>query len=180
METRLNLLCDAGVIDKDICKGMMQVVNVLETECHLPARSEQGTMAMTHMASALMRSRRGEEIEPLDDELLAELAQSSHWQAVVQLHQVLLKEFALEVNRVKKAICWPTFMDYGWLLTKRFEAPDKSTSYNLNIQKNEYLIQGTETRQQDVCRSIETPESGADFRRTKFCGSRARSPRTVG
>ncbi|EFP1535244.1 hypothetical protein HP449_001203 [Escherichia coli] len=43
METRLNLLCDAGVIDKDICKGMMQVVNVL-------------------------------------------------------LHQVLLKEFALEVN----------------------------------------------------------------------------------
>ena len=29
METRLNLLCDAGVIDKDICKGMMQVVNVL-------------------------------------------------------------------------------------------------------------------------------------------------------
>ena len=96
METRLNLLCEAGVIDKDICKGMMQVVNVLETECHLPVRSEQGTMAMTHMASALMRSRRGEEIEPLDNELLAELAQSSHWQAVVQL--VLLKEFALEVN----------------------------------------------------------------------------------
>ncbi|EHK6816087.1 PRD domain-containing protein, partial [Escherichia coli] len=53
METRLNLLCEAGVIDKDICKGMMQVVNVLETECHLPVRSEQGTMAMTHMASAL-------------------------------------------------------------------------------------------------------------------------------
>lgn len=50
-------------------------------------------------------------------------------------------------------------MDYGWLLTKRFEAPDKSTSHNLNIQKNEYLIQGTETRQQDVCRSIETPET---------------------
>ena len=33
--------------------------------------------------------------------------------------------------------------------------------------ENEYLIQGTETRQQDVCRSIETPEPGADFRRTK-------------
>lgn len=38
METRLNLLCEAGVIDKDICKGMMQVVNVLETECHLPVQ----------------------------------------------------------------------------------------------------------------------------------------------
>ncbi|HIA2327586.1 hypothetical protein [Escherichia albertii] len=98
METRLNLLCGAGVIDKDICKGMMQVVKILEIECHLPVRSEQGTMAMTHMASALMRSRRGEEIEPLDDELLTELAQSSHWSAILQLHQVLLREFAREVN----------------------------------------------------------------------------------
>ncbi|SQD01012.1 PRD domain protein,/AHA_3910 family [Escherichia coli] len=91
METRLNLLCEAGVIDKDICKGMMQVVNVLETECHLPVRSEQGTMAITHMASALMRSRRGEEIERWITNCWQELAQSSHWQAVVQLHQVLLE-----------------------------------------------------------------------------------------
>ena len=98
MGTRLNLLCDAGVIDKDICKGMMQVVKILETECHLPIRSEQGTMAMTHMASALMRSRRGEQILPLDDELLTELAQSSHWPAIMQLHRVLLQGFALEVN----------------------------------------------------------------------------------
>lgn len=98
MENRLNLLCEAGVIDKDICQGMMQVVKVLESECHLPVRSEQGTMAITHMAIALMRSRRGEEIEPLDAELQAELAQSSHWQAIVQLHHRLLKELALEVN----------------------------------------------------------------------------------
>ena len=32
METRLNLLCEAGVIDKDICKGMMQVVNVARND----------------------------------------------------------------------------------------------------------------------------------------------------
>lgn len=71
-------------------------------------------------------------------------------------------------------------MDYGWLLTKRFEAPDKSTSHNLNIQKNEYLIQGTETRQQDVCRSIETPEPGADFRRTKFVAAGQDRPGQLG
>ncbi|MDO1920872.1 PRD domain-containing protein, partial [Escherichia coli] len=56
METRHNLLCKEGVIDKDNCKGMMQVVNVLETGCHLPVSSEQGAMAMTHMSSALVRS----------------------------------------------------------------------------------------------------------------------------
>ena len=71
-------------------------------------------------------------------------------------------------------------MDYGWLLTKRFEAPDKSTSHNLNIQKNEYLIQGTETRQQDVCRSIETPEPGANFRRTKLVAKGQDRPGQLG
>lgn len=59
MENRLNLLCEAGVIDKDICSGMLQVVRRLDEEWCLPVYSEQGTMAMTHMASALMRSRRG-------------------------------------------------------------------------------------------------------------------------
>ncbi len=48
---------------------------------------------------------------------------------------------------------------------------------NLNIQKNEYLIQGTETRQQDVCRSIETPEPGADSSVLhEVCGSRGVLP----
>ncbi|MFP1462141.1 alanine racemase [Escherichia coli] len=60
-------------------------------------------------------------------------------------------------------------MDYGWLLTKRFEAPDKSTSYNLNIQKNEYLIQGTKTRQQDVVEALKHQNPALPFfRRTKF------------
>ncbi|GCB41682.1 hypothetical protein CITFRE_38170 [Citrobacter freundii] len=76
MENRLNMLCEAGVIDKDICSGMLQVVRRLDEEWRLPIHSEQGTMAMTHMASALMRSRQGEVIEALDGELLEELAQS--------------------------------------------------------------------------------------------------------
>ncbi|EEQ6691772.1 phosphotriesterase-related protein [Escherichia coli] len=114
METRLNLLCEAGVIDKDICKGMMQVVNVLETECHLPVRSEQGTMAMTHMASALMRSRRGEEIEPLDNELLAELAHnqtgrpiSTHTSfSTMGLEQLaLLQAHGVDLSRVTVGHC---------------------------------------------------------------------------
>ena len=60
MENRLSLLCDAGVIDEDICRGMLQVVRRLDEEWKLPVHTEQGTMAITHMASALMRSRRGE------------------------------------------------------------------------------------------------------------------------
>lgn len=86
MENRLSLLCDAGVIDEDICCGMLQVVRRLDEEWKLPVHTEQGTMAITHMASALMRSRRGEVIDALDRELLAELTQSPHWPAILLAH----------------------------------------------------------------------------------------------
>lgn len=92
MENRLNLLCEAGVIDKPVCNIMLRVVRRLETEWRLPVRTEQGAMAITHMASALMRSRRGEVIEPLDAELLAEMARSHSWPAILQAHKALLKE----------------------------------------------------------------------------------------
>ncbi|HCC0887990.1 TPA: PRD domain-containing protein [Salmonella enterica] len=98
MENRLSLLCEAGVIDRDICSGMLQVVRRLDEEWHVPVHSEQGAIAITHMASALMRSRRGEVIEALDDELLMELAQSSLWLTIVSVNQTLLQEFAVTLH----------------------------------------------------------------------------------
>ncbi|MGU0040841.1 PRD domain-containing protein [Citrobacter freundii complex sp. 2025EL-00176] len=95
MENRLNLLCEAGVIDKDICSGMLQVVRRLDEEWRLPVHSEQGIMAMTHMASALMRSRQGEVVEALDGDILAEMAQSPLWPTILLVHQALLKEFTV-------------------------------------------------------------------------------------
>ena len=99
MENRLNLLCEAGVIDKDICSGMLQVVERLDEEWRLPIHSEQGTMAMTHMASALMRSRRGEVIEALDGGVAGEeLAQSHLWPTILLVHQALMKEFTVALH----------------------------------------------------------------------------------
>lgn len=98
MENRLNLLCEAGVIDKDICSGMLQVVRRLDEEWCLPIHNEQGIMAMTHMASALMRSRKGEVIEALDGELLEELTQSHLWPTILLVHQASLKEFTVTLH----------------------------------------------------------------------------------
>jgi hypothetical protein len=44
---------------------MMQVVRQLDEQWHLPVTASK-EIAITHMANALMRSRRGEVIEPLD------------------------------------------------------------------------------------------------------------------
>lgn len=93
MEERLNLLCEAGVIDRDICDGLSGVVNQLETVWGIPVRNQQGEMALTHMASALMRSRRGENIVPLDDELLSEIVNAAEWEQLQPIHQAMLASF---------------------------------------------------------------------------------------
>lgn len=100
MENRLNLLCQAGVIDRDICDGMLRVARQLDEDWQLPVFSEQGEMAVTHMANALMRSRRGDIIAPLDNEIVAEIRQTECWEEIYQLNQKLLKEFdvTLHVN----------------------------------------------------------------------------------
>lgn len=98
MENRLNLLCEAGVIDSDIHSGMLKVVKRLNEEWRLPVYSEQGAMAITHMANALMRSRRGEVIAPLDADILQEIRLSSVWFRVYQTHCALLQEFAITLH----------------------------------------------------------------------------------
>lgn len=98
MEARLNLLCDAGIIDRDIYHGMTEVVRLLEVEWGIPVRSEQGEMAITHMANALMRSRRGEEVAPLDADLLSEITDSAHWPQVSPIHRALLAQFDVTLH----------------------------------------------------------------------------------
>lgn len=98
MEERLNLLYQAGIIDKDICDGMLGVVTQLETEWSISVRNEQGEMAITHMANALMRSRRGEEIGPLDADILGDMQRDDIWPQVQSVHQTLLAPFEVRLH----------------------------------------------------------------------------------
>jgi hypothetical protein len=54
------------------------------------------------MANALMRSRRGEVIEPLDEEFMAEITSSAHWDEIHQLHQALMQEFDVTLHANEK------------------------------------------------------------------------------
>lgn len=98
MENRLNLLCETGVIDRDICDGMLLAVKRMDEEWGLPVRTEQGIMAITHMANALMRSRRGETVAPLDEDIQHELSQSPYWPVIFQSHHSLLKMFSVTLH----------------------------------------------------------------------------------
>lgn len=99
MEKKLDMLCHAGVIDKDIYLGMLKVISALESQWGQSLPEEQGWMAIAHMANALMRSRRGEEINPLDEEVLQEIEASGELPLLKALNQTLLAEFTVELHQ---------------------------------------------------------------------------------
>lgn len=98
MKERLDVLLQAGVIDPDVHQGMLAVIDQLQAYHQGPLPEEQGWMAIAHMANALMRSRRQEVIEPLDNELFAELAEQADLAGLRALNQRLLANFAIELH----------------------------------------------------------------------------------
>ncbi|MEY4921671.1 MAG: hypothetical protein RLY17_388 [Pseudomonadota bacterium] len=96
INSRLNILCQSGVIDLDIGQGLDQVINRLDNFWQLPVHQEQGVIAITHMANALMRTRRGEEIQGLDSTILAEIYQSEKIDYLIEINQDLLAYFSLK------------------------------------------------------------------------------------
>lgn len=98
MERRLQILCDGGVIDRDIHDGMLEVVRRLESEWGIAVHNPQGEMAMTHMANALMRCRRGQEIAPIDEAVLQEAASDACWPELLAIHCVLVAIFDVALH----------------------------------------------------------------------------------
>jgi len=97
METRLAILAEAGVIDEDIHQAMRRVTLRLENHWQLPVRTEQGTLALTHLANAIMRARRGEVIQGIDDELRQELESLEAFPMIFSIHQDVMGHFPLTV-----------------------------------------------------------------------------------
>lgn len=98
MEQRLAILLQGGVIDQDIHDGMLQVISILESDWQISIRHSQGNMALTHMASALMRSRRREKIESVDNEILDEVKNADNYPRIKEIHQSLINHFQVTLD----------------------------------------------------------------------------------
>ncbi|AOM41892.1 PRD domain-containing protein [Xenorhabdus hominickii] len=98
VEQRLTILLQGGVIDQDIYDNMLDVVHDLEDIWLIPVRHPQGEMVLTHMASAFMRSRRGEKVSPLDKTILAKIEQSEHYNRLLAIHHALIEKFTVMLH----------------------------------------------------------------------------------
>lgn len=97
MEQRLSILLMGNVINQSVHDAMLKVIDALENQFAVNIRSDQGNMALTHMASAMMRSLQKQEIEPIDAEILAEIETAGIYPKVQEIHQALLSFFDFKV-----------------------------------------------------------------------------------
>ncbi|MBI3311373.1 MAG: hypothetical protein HYZ77_09025 [Serratia liquefaciens] len=98
MNQGLDTLRQAKVIDEDIYQGMLAVTEQLQQHCQRPLPAEQGWLAIAHMANALMRCRQQQPVSPLDDEILAEIAEAGKLEEVRELNNALMKNFTVKLH----------------------------------------------------------------------------------
>ncbi|PHM44834.1 PRD domain-containing protein [Xenorhabdus mauleonii] len=98
IEQRLTILLQGGVIEQDIYDNMLAVMHELEDVWLIPVRHPQGEMALTHMASALMRSRHGEIVSALDRAILEKIELSEHYHQLITIHRSLIKKFTVTLH----------------------------------------------------------------------------------
>ncbi len=90
METKLKILCEAGVIDNDTRMGVLVARDLIVNKFDIPLELEQLDMAMTHLANAASRIKQGEPVEQgLDPEIMAEIEQDDRFPEITQLNKIV-------------------------------------------------------------------------------------------
>ncbi len=120
METRLQILHDAQVIDKDVYLGMLTVIMRLEQHWNLRIRHAQGEMMITHMANAMMRARQGDVIPAIDEDVLSEIAGSNLYANIQEMHHDLLSIFTFAVPEYEQGYLLANL--YGLILAQQDSA----------------------------------------------------------
>ncbi|MCG8641715.1 MAG: PRD domain-containing protein, partial [Desulfobacterales bacterium] len=67
LNQRLDILHNAGEISAEIKMVVMNFVHAFEEKYNLTMTEENASMFITHLAMALARIKRGEEVNPIDE-----------------------------------------------------------------------------------------------------------------
>ncbi len=99
---RLNLLVDAEEIDAFIRDVLIAFVKTVEARYSLRVTEENGAMLVSHLAMALGRIRRGEQLEPVDDDIFAEVREMPIYKELPALYRPLEKDLQITLPQVER------------------------------------------------------------------------------
>lgn len=99
MKQKLLILYQGGAIDASVYTGMINVIDELERLRGEVLPETQGWMLISHMASALMRSGRGEVINSLDPDIYQELCETGQLTKLRNINHGLLAHFGHSLHK---------------------------------------------------------------------------------
>ena len=99
---RLDLLLTAGQINQTIKEAVVDFALAVEEKFKLQLNEENAVMLITHLAMALARILRGEEVEGLAEEALDELRNKKAFQEMPALYLELEKKLTFTIPEAEK------------------------------------------------------------------------------
>lgn len=99
---RLNLLSDAGEIDEKIKYAIINFLENFKKAYSIEITEENGSMLVTHLAMALARIKRGEEIDTVDEEIFKEVKETNIYKEIPRFYAEIENELNIQIPEVEK------------------------------------------------------------------------------
>ena len=99
---RLDLLVNAKEIDEAVRDAVIELVQAVEKRYSLTITEDNGAMLVSHLAMALGRIKRGEELEPIDEDIFAEVKQTQTYRELHELYLPLEKRLQITLHQTEK------------------------------------------------------------------------------
>lgn len=102
LELRLKLLEEAGEIDSDISKAVTNFVKDVEKKFSIEISEDNGAMLVSHLAMALSRIRKGEEVEGIDEEAFKEVRDRAAYNELGIFYKTLEEQLNISIPDSEK------------------------------------------------------------------------------
>ena len=99
---RLGLLKDGGQIDQETYEKLLRVPVVIKDKWGIELLEENGAMLITHMSAALMRVKRGEAVNPMEEEIVLQLRNEKDYESSKLLLKEMEEELEIELPEEEK------------------------------------------------------------------------------
>lgn len=99
---RLDILMGAGEINQDINTAVKQFAKNLEEKYSLTMTEENSSMLITHLAMALARIVKGEEINKMEEFLLNEVKQNKVYGELPEFYEKIQQTLEIEIPESEK------------------------------------------------------------------------------
>lgn len=102
LKKRLILLEKAGEIDSSISDVVIDFSNQIERDYSVKITEDNGSMLITHLAMALSRIKKGEEIENIDEEVFREVKASKIYTELSGYYKMIEEKLGINIPNVEK------------------------------------------------------------------------------